>query len=189
MGGKPEVTSVLVAEHRLILRMLAVLERNAALTGAGSYRNYGFYLDAVDFIRNYADRFHHAKEEKILFEALVANGMPREHSPVAAMLLEHEHGRRFARALKEAARKAAAGATDQDGVIVANAFGYLQLLRDHIAKEDGVLYPLAERVLPASVRPAIVSAYAEAELGVAALAEKYDRMVERCEGEATGKAA
>ena len=42
----------------------------------------------IDFIRNYADRFHHAKEEDVLFKALVDNGTPKENSPVAAMLME-----------------------------------------------------------------------------------------------------
>ena len=99
MATKRDITTALVDEHKLILRMLTVLERNAALTQAGGYTTYQFYLDAVDFIRNYADRFHHAKEEDVLFEALVANGMPRENSPVAAMLLEHDQGRAFVRAM------------------------------------------------------------------------------------------
>ena len=42
----------------------------------GSYTNWQFYLDGVDFIRNYADRFHHAKEEDVLFEALVKTACP-----------------------------------------------------------------------------------------------------------------
>lgn len=75
---KTDITAALVNEHKLILRMIALLERNAARTGEGGYRNWQFYLDGVDFIRNYADRFHHAKEEDVLFEALVKNGMPRE---------------------------------------------------------------------------------------------------------------
>ena len=66
----------------------------------GDYRNWQFYLDGVDFIRNYADRFHHAKEEDVLFEALVDNGMPQENSPVAAMLMEHDQGRSFVRAME-----------------------------------------------------------------------------------------
>jgi|GEM_PF-4067445 len=50
---KRDITRALVDEHRLILRMLALLERNTPLTAAGRYTNYQFYRDAVDFIRNY----------------------------------------------------------------------------------------------------------------------------------------
>ena len=134
---KREITSALVAEHRLILRMLDVLERNALRTRRGEFRDYAFYLDAVDFIRTYADRFHHAKEEDILFEELVANGMPRANSPVAAMLMEHDRGRAFVKEMEAAARAALAGKGGQDEAIAANALGYLELLREHIAKEDG----------------------------------------------------
>ena len=101
---KRDITAALVHEHKLILRMLAVLERNALATAAGTYSNYRFYLDGVDFIRNYADRYHHAKEEDVLFEALVKNGMPRENSPVAAMLMEHEQGRVYVRDMAAAAQ-------------------------------------------------------------------------------------
>ena len=136
---KQDITQALVDEHQLILRMLAVLEHNALRTARGEYANYGFYLDAVDFIRNYADRFHHAKEEDILFEALVANGMPKANSPVAAMLMEHDQGRAFVRAMEEAAVAAQAGTMGQDAIIAENALGYLELLKEHIGKEDGIL--------------------------------------------------
>ena len=106
---KRDITQRLKDEHQLILRMLALLEKNARLTEQGSFKDYRFYLDGVDFIRNYADRFHHAKEEDILFEALIENGMPRANSPVAAMLMEHDHGRAFVRAMEEAATRALNG--------------------------------------------------------------------------------
>jgi hemerythrin-like domain-containing protein len=187
---KRDITGALVAEHRLILRMLDVLERNARLTRAGSYRNYAFYLDAVDFIRHYADRFHHAKEEDVLFEALVAGGMPRQNSPVAAMLMEHEHGRAFVKALETGAHAALAGAPGQDETIAENALGYLELLREHIAKEDGILYPLAERLIPADRRDGIVAAYATAESRTPAdLVRRYEGIVARYEGEVEAKAA
>ena len=87
---KTDITSALVNEHILILRMVALLERNARRTATGSFSNWQFYLDSVDFIRNYADRFHHAKEENVLFEALASNGMGMENSPITAMMMEHD---------------------------------------------------------------------------------------------------
>ncbi len=187
---KRDITTALVAEHRLILRMLDVLERNARLTRAGTYTNYAFYLDAVDFIRTYADRFHHAKEEDVLFEELVASGMPRQNSPVAAMLMEHDQGRAYVRGMEEATRAALAGAPGQDETIAENALGYLELLREHIAKEDGVLYPLAERLIPADRRDAIADAYAAAEGRTPDdLSRRYGEVVARYEGEVVVKAA
>jgi hemerythrin-like domain-containing protein len=187
---KRDITQALVNEHRLILRMLAVLERNALRTGRGEYGNYRFYLDAVDFIRNYADRFHHAKEEDILFEALVENGMPRANSPVAAMLMEHDQGRAIVRALEAAATAALAGTPGQDPVIAENALGYLSLLTEHIGKEDGILYPLAERLIPEGLRDAIIAGYEIAEGRTPADFEaRYVKTVEQYEAEALERAA
>src|SRR5512138_1281725 len=175
---KQDITQRLKDEHQLILRMLALLERNARLTEEGSFRDYQFYLDGVDFIRNYADRFHHAKEEDILFEALVANGMPRQNSPVAAMLMEHDLGRGYVKTFADAAARAQAGETGLERVIAENALAYAALLRDHIAKEDDILYPLAERVIPEEARDTITSGYARAESGVdAEFSAKYERIV------------
>ena len=49
---KRDITQRLKDEHQLILKMLALLEKNAGLTEQGSFRDYQFYLDGVDFIRN-----------------------------------------------------------------------------------------------------------------------------------------
>ncbi len=175
---KKDITSALVAEHVLIKRMLALIERFAPLTETGEFRDWQFYLDGADFIRQYADRFHHAKEEDILFEALVANGMPRQNSPVAAMLMEHDLGRGYVKTFADAAARAQAGETGLERVIAENALAYAALLRDHIAKEDDILYPLAERVIPEGTRDAIASGYARAESGVdAEFSAKYERIV------------
>lgn len=178
---KTDVTAVMVEEHKLILRMIALLEKNVELAEAGRFNDWNFFLDGVDFIRNYADRFHHAKEEDVLFKALVANGMPEQNSPVAAMLMAHDQGRAFVRGMEQAAKKALAGEPAPVAEIAENARGYIALLRDHIDKEDTILYPLAERILPEALRPAMVAAYAEAEARTPGLEEKYRRLVESYE--------
>ena len=160
---KQDITQRLKDEHQLILRMLALLEKNAKRTEEGSFTDYRFYLDGVDFIRNYADRFHHAKEEDVLFEAMIENGMPRANSPIAAMLMDHDQGRAFVRGMEEAAKRALNGEAGQNAAIVENARGYLELLREHISKEDEILYPLAERVIPEGMRDGIVAGYQKAE--------------------------
>jgi len=177
-----DVTDVMVQEHKLILRMVALVEKNSALAEKGQFTDWQFFLDAVDFIRSYADRFHHAKEEDTLFTALVANGMPVENSPVAAMHLAHDEGRAFVRGMEEGATKALAGEVDQVGAIADSARGYAALLREHIHTEDNILYPLAERTLPAGVRPAMVEAYNQAVAAVPAdFTDRYTQMVENYE--------
>jgi len=179
---KADISAALVTEHLLIKRMLALIERFAPLTATGQFSDWQFYLDGVDFIRHYADRFHHAKEEDVLFEALVANGMPRQNSPVAAMLMEHDQGRLYVQAMEAGALKAAAGEAGQEKLIAENALAYAALLREHISREDEILYPLAERVLPEAVRPAITAGYRRAEAAVGTdFTARYTRIVEMYE--------
>jgi len=181
---KVDITKALVEEHRLVLRMISLLEKNAPLTAEGNYRNWQFYLDGIDFIRQYADRFHHAKEEDVLFKALIDNGMPKEHSPVAAMLMEHDQGRSFVRAMESAVHEAQAGRTDTYQAIADNALGYAALLRDHISKEDDILYPLAECVIPETMRTGIQQGYQTAEVQVSKeFGERYQAIVTKYEQE------
>jgi len=174
---KTDITQVMVDEHKLILRMIALVEQNSAAMQAGKFRNWQFFLDAVDFIRNYADRFHHAKEEDVLFVELIANGMPEKNSPIEAMLMEHDQGRAHVRGMEEAAQKAISGEAGQIPVLAEHAKGYIELLRGHIQKEDDILYPLAERTLPEEVRPHRVEAYSKAEAQTPGLEEKYQQLV------------
>ena len=181
---KTDITQTLVEEHGLILRMVALLEKNAPRTAEGNYLQWQFYLDGIDFIRQYADRFHHAKEEDILFKALIDNGMPKEHSPVAAMLMEHDQGRSFVRAMESAVHEAQAGLTDNYQIIADNALGYAVLLRDHISKEDDILYPLAERVIPETMRTGILQGYKAAEEQVSPeFGDRYQDIVKQYEQE------
>jgi hemerythrin-like domain-containing protein len=102
-------------------------------------------------------------KRRILFSALVTNGMPRENSPVAAMLMEHDQGRAYVLAMESAVQKTLDGLSGQECVIAENALAYAALLREHIAKEDDILYPLAERVIPEAMRAEIVNGYHRAE--------------------------
>ncbi len=175
---KTDITQALVNEHRLILRMITLLERNAPRTADGSYTNLQFYLDGVDFIRSYADRFHHAKEEDVLFEALITNGMPRENSPTAAMMMEHVEGRAFVAAMESATRESLDGQRGREQSIADNALAYAALLREHIAKEDEILYPLAERIIPDTMRDSIIAGYEAAEKRAAVgFAAHYEAVV------------
>jgi hemerythrin-like domain-containing protein len=178
---KANITQVMVDEHKLILRMIALVEHNTTLLEAGKFRNWQFYLDAVDFIRNYADRFHHAKEEDVLFTELVKNGMPEKQSPIEAMHMEHDQGRAHVQAMEEAARKALDGEPGQAAIIAEHAKGYAALLRGHIEKENDILYPLAERILPEDVRGRMLAAYEAAGAKAPGLEKRYLQMVEAYE--------
>lgn len=83
----------LMDEHKNILTGLDILEQNADLLEEGKKIDPEFFTKIIDFIRNYADKYHHAKEETILFVKLEKAGFPIEGGPVGVMLEEHDQGR------------------------------------------------------------------------------------------------
>ena len=95
-----EATEILMQEHRLIDRVLTTLEAGAARVDAGQPMRPGFFIEATDFVKGFADGCHHRKEEGVLFTAMVDSGLPRESGPIAVMLAEHEEGRVYTRGLR-----------------------------------------------------------------------------------------
>ena len=142
-------TEILKHEHQIILMVLEAAEREAnSIKETGKVD--GSKLDKfVDFIRNFADRCHHAKEEDQLFVKMRERGMPKEGGPIAVMLVEHDEGRRYVKAVADAIDPAVHGDTKAKVAIRENLQAYVNLLRAHIHKEDNILYPMADRFLTA----------------------------------------
>ena len=158
-----EATNILMSEHRVIERVIASLEKGAQRIERGEQVRPGFFLDAADFVKGFADGCHHKKEEGVLFKAMADSGMPVDGGPIAVMLAEHEQGRAYTRAMREAAASLQAGNASASTAVAANARGYASLLRAHIGKEDGILFPLADRVIPASSHAAVVEGFEHVE--------------------------
>ncbi len=140
-------TIVLMDEHRVIERVLSALEKALQRLERGEGVEAEFFLKAAEFSQGFADGCHHRKEEGALFPAMVSSGLPRESGPISVMLAEHEEGRRLTRAMRAAAERMGAGDPRAVGDVMTHAAAYAALLRSHIAKEDGVLFPMADQVI------------------------------------------
>lgn len=180
-----KATDILMEEHTVIERVLTTLDTAASQLEQGRALRPGFFIDAADFIKGFADGCHHKKEEGVLFTAMVANGMPSQGGPISVMLAEHEQGRIYTRAMREAAQKLAAGDASARGDIIRNARGYVGLLRQHIAKENGILFPMAGRVIPASEQDKVTEDFEhiEHEETGEGVHEKYLALAEALEAE------
>ncbi len=129
-------------EHKFILKVIAALKNEAEILETGKI-DEKFLRNAIDFIRNYADKLHHAKEEDILFkefDKLACEG--KTHcNPTQQMLYEHDIGRGFVKNMESGINE------KNPRKIIENALGYCQLLQEHISKEDEVLYPMADETI------------------------------------------
>ncbi len=169
-----EPTTVLRDEHVLILRALDLLETAAARATGGSHVDDDWWARLVAWLRGFADRNHHHKEERLLFPAMERAGVPAAGGPIGVMLEEHAEGRALIVAMETTA------GADRVG----NVRRYVRLLRAHIDKENDVLFPIADSVIDDTTRLALTrdfSAMAD-ELG-------RDASLAWAEAELTGIAA
>lgn len=161
----PEKTAAgfLMHEHGLILNALTALEERLAALERGITADRVFFGNAVEFLRTFADRCHHGKEEDILFTMMVEElDYPRDGGPVAVLTTEHRQGRELIRGIAEAA---AALETDPTAAkkIVENGRGYIQLLRTHIDREDTIVFPMVEQFLDDSDQARLAGKFAQFE--------------------------
>lgn len=138
---------LLMQEHRLIERVLIALELAADNLQHGGVVPPRFFLDAADFLTGFADGCHHRKEEGVLFRAMIAGGARMGDGAIALMTLEHEEGRAYTQALRDAARRMDTDPAAKT-LVTRHARHYIELLRGHIEKEDEVLFPMAADVIP-----------------------------------------
>ena len=178
-------TEELMTEHRAIERMLAVLDAAGGRLEAGERVRPDLLREAVDFVRNFADRCHHGKEEDNLFPRLEELGVRREGGPLGVMLFEHDEGRAFIGAIADAVDAYERGDEAAARTIARNARGYVGLLRGHIEKEERVLFPMADEVLSADDQRSLEESFERIEKEVMGTGahERYHQMLDELERE------
>lgn len=137
--------TILMEEHQLILKVLDALEVFAAGVKSNETDDISEFGRFADYFSNFADKFHHAKEEDILYEEMQKFGFSKESGPLAVMLDDHNFGRKQVGIMRETGNNPG-GDGKEDAVEAANKF--IEMLRSHISKEDNILYPMAVQQLP-----------------------------------------
>ncbi len=158
-----QATEILMQEHRVIEQVLNTLHSAAEAVEKGYPVRPSFFSDAADFIRGFADGCHHHKEEGVLFKKMESHGLSAQGGPVGMMLHEHELGRQYTRGMRAAAEKWAQGDESAKAAVVENVSAYVALLRQHILKEDQILFPMADRVIPLNEHAAVLTGFEHVE--------------------------
>ncbi len=152
-------TDILKTEHDAIQTMLKITETVCSKLESQEPVNPEHLKQIVEFIQVFADRCHHGKEEDLLFKALEAVGVPKEGGPIGVMLMEHDMGRRYVKKMSEAATAYGKGSREAAKQFIDNARNYVILLSQHIFKENNVLFPLADRLLPEETQDKLVEQF------------------------------
>ena len=147
-GDKLKSIEIMVAEHENIRRMLRVVrEISYRILTNGDFSLEDF-VPVTEFIKNYADKLHHGKEEDILFEAMNSEIQKLAKSgAITGMYIEHDQGRLFIANLLKGIEAFKSGDDRARLDIIANAIAYTDLLDRHIEKENTALYRFAQNML------------------------------------------
>jgi len=141
-------TEELRAEHGGILRMMEILQavRQRMISGEKVTKDHIAHI--LEFLKVFVDRCHHGKEEEFLFPALEEAGIPKEGGPIGVLLQEHQTGRELVGRMNASLDGLGKGDREAESPFKEAAEDYIGLLRQHIDKENNVLFPLADQRLP-----------------------------------------
>ena len=171
-------TEILKHEHEIILMVLDAAEREIeSIQGTGQVHRQNIEK-MLDFFRSFADHCHHAKEEKHLFVKMKEKGMPDNSGPIFVMLTEHEQGRSRLKGIAEALEKASEGNASSIQTVKDKLSAYVELLRNHILKENNVLFPTADKMFTPDDQKELMEIFEKVEaeeIGVG-VHEKYHQI-------------
>ena len=160
----------LVEEHLLIKRWLALIPGILQTLNLELEEDRQLIRDGVDFIRSYADRFHHAKEEDILFKYFDEN-----LDMVKVMREDHRTGRNHVKAIMEAVER-----KDRE-TVVQRLNAYWDLLTQHIKREDEIMLPWMDKQLSISQVGEMFSHFLEVEDRMDSDPKRYEDFIDRME--------
>src|ERR1039457_7287948 len=186
MSGAVPV-EMLEAEHRVIQKMVAGMSVLAEQLELGEPVDVSLLESIVVFLRTFADRCHHGKEEAFLFPALLRRGVPSHGCPIGGLTMEHQKGRVMVGEMADAVRGYAAGQPSVRENLVKSLRALVAFYPNHIWKEDYLLFPLAGKVLTPEDQQELMDKFetVERELGLD-VHEGFDKVAAELERKVSG---
>jgi len=180
MGTKS--TDMLEEEHRVIQKVVGVLAAMAEALETGGELESDTLRDIVDFMRTFADKCHHGKEETHLFPLLVEKGIPVQGCPMAVLNHEHQQGRALVASLADAAEDLERGDPKARESLLTNLQNLTALYPNHIWKEDYLLFPMVNKILDPKEQEDLSGKFEKVEEVVGReVHERFVRLAERLE--------
>jgi len=135
-------------EHDAVQMTLRILDKICQrIEKSGEIIDLQHLDQLLEFFKVFVDKCHHGKEEELLFPALENVGVSRQGGPIGVLLHEHRQGRAHVQAMYAALSQYTKGNRKAAAEFVITARRYINLLEQHIDKENDVLFPLAEKHL------------------------------------------
>ncbi|MCG8635406.1 MAG: hemerythrin domain-containing protein [Desulfobacterales bacterium] len=142
-----ELTQALIDEHVLILEGLGYLKLARDRIEKNQHPPVAFFKNAVPFFRNYADKYHHYKEEFLMFGFLAAKKEGLLDLEIGSLRHQHESGRGFLTRVDTSLKGYDAGNEIAVTSLLENLAAFCSVLSRHIFMEDRVFFPMVEKEL------------------------------------------
>jgi hemerythrin-like domain-containing protein len=170
----------LMIEHRLIERMIRLVEKMLESISRGSHVDLAFLDFAVDFIRTYADRCHHGKEENIFFRDLKEKKLsPVLRNILCELIEEHVRGRAIVARIEKAKVRYLGGESSALTEIISQLKELVYFYPKHIDKEDNHFFRPVMDYFSNEERENMLKEFAEFDRSL--IHTKYKELVERFE--------
>jgi hemerythrin-like domain-containing protein len=185
MSNKP--IKVLEEEHHFIQKVVGTMAVLAETLEAGKEVEGKTLRDIVDFMRTFADKCHHGKEEAHLFTLLEKKGVPMRGCPLGILIAEHQKGRDLVKQLAEATDSYAKGDASAREALLKSLRSLTELYPNHIWKEEYLAFPMADKILNPEEQRDLYEKFegVEKEIGLD-VHQRFEQFAKRIEEKTSG---
>jgi len=151
------ISSIMLEEHENILAVVQSVEQNIEKLEDDFDLDKDYYFSVLQFLREYADGVHHAKEEDILFKVVADLELDKQDEEIKRLVHQHIISRDIFGRIEENI------SNSNINKLIANFKQYISMIRAHIKEEDELLFPLLEKSLNKASKELILTRFKEAD--------------------------
>ncbi len=129
---------MLYEEHEIIEQAVKIAKQASSLVGADDGQYERTVLKLIHFFKNYSDRYHHRKEEEILFPEMERKNEMLSDGVILEMLSNHEDFREMIHTIEKSLNN------KNYAEAQSRLEQYTEALLDHIAVENDEVFQMAE---------------------------------------------
>ncbi len=172
-------TEMLEREHHYIQQVVASLVLLAEELDKGEAVPAETLADTLEFLRTFADRCHHGKEEACLFPFLELKGVPPQGCPLGVLKKEHDAGRRLVEQFATVSGKYANGGSETE-LLRTTLLSMAELYGGHIWKEDYLLFPMTNKLLSTEEQEQLAIQFSEVEASIGPdVQQRFEELAEK----------
>jgi len=139
-------TENLISEHKDIIELLGIMSKISNKIQLNEVFYTSDIEDIIDFLKHFIEKSHHKKEE-IFYPLLSTTEMPNDRAELSVMLYEHTLARNYLKDINSCIINCKIGNAFSQELLAESMMKYVVLIKNHINKEEKIIFPMANKVL------------------------------------------